>query len=228
MTCPRCATVSSRVHRCYRRRPIDTAIGGTRVVVDLRGSPVPLCRDRPCGGDVRRAGLGGRPIRTPPNGRRRVRKANPAHPSSRARPAGCGRHPVGDRAPAGQQTAHRGPLRQAAWFKDLFRGQWLNRPTGLGRLTYRPVARGLHTHAWASAVRPGSVVISATPTSLRVTRRSAVGPAVDPGSCSGGPGVDQVGVAELRFRVGLGGRSRRISPTAGLAGDDSVLPMRVQ
>ncbi|MCM3884107.1 ISL3 family transposase [Frankia sp. R82] len=35
MACPRCATVSARVHGRYRRRLVDTALGGLGVVVEL-------------------------------------------------------------------------------------------------------------------------------------------------------------------------------------------------
>ncbi|MEX5713532.1 ISL3 family transposase [Parafrankia sp. FMc6] len=35
VACPRCATMSGRVHGRYRRRLVDTALGGTGLVVDL-------------------------------------------------------------------------------------------------------------------------------------------------------------------------------------------------
>ncbi|MGE5763236.1 MAG: ISL3 family transposase [Mycobacterium leprae] len=35
VSCPWCATPSGRVHGCYRRRLVDAAIAGTRVVIDL-------------------------------------------------------------------------------------------------------------------------------------------------------------------------------------------------
>ncbi|WP_214105080.1 transposase family protein, partial [Acrocarpospora catenulata] len=34
--CPACATMSQRVHSCYQRRLIDTAIGGRETVIHLR------------------------------------------------------------------------------------------------------------------------------------------------------------------------------------------------